>query len=253
MVVSLVQSDLVWESPAENRRSIERLIRDADAADIYLLPEMFPTGFTMQPARAAESMEGETVRWMKKLSSERNAAICGSVVISEDGNFYNRLLFVHPDGTIDKYDKRHLFTLAGEEKHYTRGEEKVIAEFRGFKICLQVCYDLRFPAFARNAEDYDLLIYVANWPEARIKAWDALLRARAIENMCYVAAVNRVGTDGNGHRYNGHSQVIDFMGDYSIDPFEDEAVVATSLDQEAMLQARQKFGFLNDRDSITVS
>src|SRR5690606_12879529 len=160
MVVSLVQSDLVWESPAENRRSIERLIRDADAADIYLLPEMFPTGFTMQPARAAESMEGETVRWMKKLSSERNAAICGSVVISEDGNFYNRLLFVHPDGTIDKYDKRHLFTLAGEEKNYTRGEEKVIAEFRGFKICLQVCYDLRFPAFARNAEDYDLLIYV---------------------------------------------------------------------------------------------
>src|SRR5690606_17940217 len=129
----------------------------------------------------------------------------------------------------------------GEEKHYTRGEEKVIVKFRGFKICLQVCYDLRFPAFARNAEDYDLLIYVANWPEARIKAWDALLRARAIENMCYVAAVNRVGTDGNGHRYNGHSQLIDFMGDYSIDPFEDEAVVATSLDQEAMLQARQKF------------
>lgn len=253
MVVSLVQSDLVWESPAENRRSIERLIRDAEDADIYLLPEMFPTGFTMQPARVAGSMDGETVNWMKNLSTDLNAAICGSVVIEENENYYNRLLFVHPDGTIDKYDKRHLFSLAGEEKYYTPGSEKVIVEFRDFKICVQVCYDLRFPAFARNTEDYDLLVYVANWPEVRIKAWDSLLRARAIENMCYVAAVNRVGTDGNGHRYNGHSQVVDFMGDYSVAPFEDEAVVAVSLDKDAMLQARQKFGFLNDRDSITVN
>ena len=253
MVISLVQSDLVWESPTETRRHIENLIRDSNQADIFLLPEMFPTGFTMEPERVAESMEGETVRWMKKLSSERNAAVCGSVVITENGNYYNRMLFVRPDGTIDKYDKRHLFSLAGEEKHYTRGEEKVVLEFRGYRICLQVCYDLRFPAFSRNMEDYDLLIYVANWPEVRIKAWDSLLRARAIENMCYVAAVNRVGVDGNGHNYNGHSQVIDFMGDYTVAPFEDESARIAAIDRDAMLKAREKFGFLNDRDSITVS
>lgn len=253
MKVSLVQSDLAWEQSSENRSRLAELIHNSEPADIFILPEMFPSGFTMQPERVAESMQGETVAWMKQLAGERDAAICGSVVISENGNFFNRMLFVRPDGSVEKYDKRHLFSLAGEEKYYKRGDEKVIVDFRGFKICLQICYDLRFPVFARNAEDYDLLIYVANWPEVRIKAWDVLLRARAIENMCYVAAVNRVGADGNGHRYNGHSQVVDFMGEYAIAPFGDEKVASVSLNRESMLEARQKLGFLNDRDSFAVT
>lgn len=253
MKVSLVQSELVWESLDENRAHIAELILQSELADIFILPEMFPSGFTMQPERVAEPMDGETVTWMKRLSAQTDAAICGSAVISEDGNYYNRMLFVKPDGSIKKYDKRHLFTLAGEDKFYTRGEEKILVEFRGFKICLQVCYDLRFPVFARNADDYDLLIYVANWPKVRIKAWDVLLRARAIENMCYVAAVNRVGVDGNGHEYNGHSQVVGPMGDYPIVPFEHESVQTVLLDRDAMLEARNKFGFLNDRDLFTVN
>lgn len=252
MKISLVQTDLIWESSIDNRNNIAALIRNSEPADIFILPEMFPSGFTMQPERVAESMQGETVVWMKQLAAEQNAALCGSVVISENGNYYNRMLFVKPDGSVEKYDKRHLFSLAGEEKHYTRGEEKVIVDFRGFKICLQVCYDLRFPVFARNAEDYDLLVYVANWPEVRIKAWDVLLRARAIENMCYVAAVNRIGADGNGHHYNGHSQLVNFMGEYPVMPFEGEAVMSVSIDRDEMLEARRKLGFLNDRDLFTV-
>ncbi len=252
MVVSLVQSILDWENPKANRERFRKLITQADTADLFVLPEMFTTGFTMNPQPVAETMEGETLAWMKNIAALKDAAICGSAVIEENGKYFNRFLFVAPNGEIYHYDKRHLFTLAGEHQQYTGGRDKVIVSFRGINICLQVCYDLRFPVFARNTEDYDLLIYTANWPKVRIAAWDALLKARAIENMCYVAAVNRIGTDANGHEYVGHSQAIDFLGAPVVEPFEREEIVSFFLNREEMLTTRKRLGFLNDRDSFTV-
>ncbi len=252
MVVSLVQSSIVWENPHANRNIFRDLVIKADKADLFVLPEMFTSGFTMNPAPVAETMGGETLTWMKDLAAHKDAAICGSVVIKENGNFYNRFLFAEPNGDVHHYDKRHLFTLAGEHQQYTGGRDKVIVSFRGVSICLQVCYDLRFPVFARNTEDYDLLIYTANWPMVRIAAWDALLKARAIENMCYVAAVNRVGVDANGHQYVGHSQAIDFLGATIIEPFEYQGTLSFTINLEEMLSTRKRLGFLNDRDSFTV-
>lgn len=252
MKVALLQYPLVWENPAANRKAFEERIKTIEKVDLILLPEMFSTGFTMSPEKVAETMDGATVRWMREMASESDAAIAGSLVMSEDGNFYNRLLFVEPSGRITSYDKRHLFSLAGEHRVYKPGTEKVVVEFRGFKICLQVCYDLRFPAFSRNVEDYDLLVYVANWPQPRIQAWNALLKARAIENMCYVAAVNRTGTDDTGHNYPGHSQIVDYLGNYVCEPSEQEGVIYAALDRDAMLESRKKFGFLDDRDQIIV-
>lgn len=252
MKVALLQYPLVWENPAANRKAFEERIKTIEKVDLILLPEMFSTGFTMSPEKVAETMDGATVRWMREMASESDAAIAGSLVMSEDGNFNNRLLFVEPSGRITSYDKRHLFSLAGEHRVYKPGTEKVVVEFRGFKICLQVCYDLRFPAFSRNVEDYDLLVYVANWPQPRIQAWNALLKARAIENMCYVAAVNRTGTDDTGHNYPGHSQIVDYLGNYVCEPSEQEGVIYAALDRDAMLESRKKFGFLDDRDQIIV-
>lgn len=252
MKVALLQYPLVWENPAANRKAFEERIKTIEKVDLILLPEMFSTGFTMSPEKVAETMDGATVGWMREMASESDAAIAGSLVMSEDGNFYNRLLFVEPSGRITSYDKRHLFSLAGEHRVYKPGTEKVVVEFRGFKICLQVCYDLRFPAFSRNVEDYDLLVYVANWPQPRIQAWNALLKARAIENMCYVAAVNRTGNDDTGHNYPGHSQIVDYLGNYVCEPSEQEGVIYAALDRDAMLESRKKFGFLDDRDQIIV-
>lgn len=252
MVVSLVQSMLDWENPKANRERFRKLITQADTSDLFVLPEMFTTGFTMNPQPVAETMDGETLAWMRDLAALKDAAICGSVVIEENGKYFNRFLLVTPDGEVHHYDKRHLFTLAGEHQQYTGGRDKVIVSYKGVSICLQVCYDLRFPVFARNTEDYDLLIYTANWPKVRIAAWDALLKARAIENMCYVAAVNRIGTDANGHEYVGHSQAIDFLGASIIEPFEHEEIVSFFLNREEMLTTRKRLGFLNDRDSFTV-
>lgn len=252
MKITLIQTVLAWESPAENREHFTQLINTIDETDLIVLPEMFSTGFTMNPEAAAESMDGETVMWMKQLSAEKNCAITGSMVIEEDGNYYNRLLFVEPEGKIHTYDKRHLFTLAGEEKVYTAGTRRAVINYRGWKICPLVCYDLRFPVFSRNTEDYDLLLYVANWPEVRIAAWDTLLKARAIENMCYVAGVNRVGQDANGHNYPGHSVVIDYLGNETANAGNTEEVITVLLDKDLLAASRQKFGFLNDRDSFTL-
>jgi omega-amidase len=174
------------------------------------------------------------------------------LVIKEDGKYYNRLLFVLPNGEIKTYNKRHLFSYAGEEKFYTAGDEKLIIDYKGFRICPLVCYDLRFPVFARNTEDYDVLLYVANWPRARILAWDTLLRARAIENMSYTIGVNRIGLDGNQHAYTGHSQIIDALGNYIVEPFEQENVITIKLDKQALIDTRKKFAFLNDRDSFKI-
>lgn len=220
--------------------------------DLIVLPEMFSSGFTMNPKAVAENMEGETVLWLQHLAKAKNAAITGSLVIEENGNYYNRLLFVFPDGKMKTYDKRHLFTLAGEHQFYTAGKDKLIVEYKGFKICPLVCYDLRFPVFSRNTEDYDLLVYLANWPKIRTNAWDILLKARAVENMCYTIGVNRIGTDANNHEYIGHSQAVDFLGDYVLEPKETEGVFIIQLDKEKLLETRKKLAFLKDRDKFKI-
>lgn len=253
MKISLIQTSLIWENPAANRNNFEKLIHSiAESTDIIVLPEMFASGFTMKPELAAETMDGATIAWMKEMAITKGSAITGSLVIEENGNYYNRLLFVLPDGKIKYYDKRHLFSLAGEDKAYTAGTEKLIVEYRGWRICPLVCYDLRFPVFSRNTEAFDLLLYVANWPSTRLVAWDSLLKARAIENMCYVAGVNRIGQDSNEHEYPGHSQLFDCLGANVIDPSVTEGVYTVVLDKENMLETRKKLGFLNDRDNFTV-
>ena len=251
MKIALLQAPLIWENPIANRKYFEeKIISITENVDLIVLPEMFTSGFTMNPKAIAETMQGETVSWLQALAKAKNIAITGSLVIQENGNFYNRLVFVFPSGEIKTFDKKHLFTLAGEDKIYTSGTEKIINEYKGFKICPLICYDLRFPVFARNTEDYDVLIYVANWPKPRINSWDALLKARAIENMCYTIGVNRIGEDPNQHHYPGHSQAIDFLGNYIIEPQETEGVFIVNLDKNTLLESRQKFGFLNDRDAF---
>ena len=253
MKISLIQTSLTWENPQVNRNNFDSLINTISGpTDLIVLPEMFSTGFTMNPAPVAETMDGETVQWMKRTAAAKDYAITGSLVIEEGGKYYNRLFFVTPEGDVKTYDKRHLFTLAGEHKAYTPGKKKLVVDYRGWKICLQVCYDLRFPVFARNIEDYDLLIYVANWPSPRVTAWDALLRARAIENMCYTVGVNRVGEDATGHIYPGHSQVVDYLGNYIVEPMAGENVLTVELGKQELEKARNKFGFLNDRDDFTL-
>ncbi|MFE3867592.1 amidohydrolase [Flavobacterium sp. LS2P90] len=253
MKVTLIQSPLIWESPKENRNYFEVKINSiSENMDLIILPEMFTTGFTMNSLNVAETMQGETITWLKALAKSKKSAITGSLVIEENNNFYNRMVFVFPSGEIQCYDKKHLFTLAGEDKVYTSGTQKVIINYLDWKICLQVCYDLRFPVFSRNSEDYDLLIYVASWPKTRINAWDALLKARAIENMSYVIGVNRTGEDDNGYQYTGHSQVVDCLGEYLFEPTESEAIFSVELNKEKMMLTRQKLGFLTDRDSFEI-
>ncbi|WP_310554610.1 nitrilase family protein [Flavobacterium sp.] len=254
MKIAIIQSSLVWENPTDNRKIFEQKINSTnETIDLFVLPEMFTSGFTMNPKNVAETMQGETVSWLKLLAKTKNCAITGSLVIEENGNYFNRLVFVFPSEEVQYYNKKHLFSLAGEDKTYTSGEEKLIVEYKGFKICPLICYDLRFPVFARNTEDYDILIYVANWPKLRINAWDVLLKARAIENMCYTIGVNRIGLDANNHEYIGHSQVIDYLGNNLIEPQEKEGVFITELDKDTMLETRKNLNFLNDRDFFQIT
>ena len=253
MKIALIQTHLSWEDPQANRDNFTNKIKSIkEKPDLIVLPETFATGFTMKPHNVAEAPDGKSVTWMKETAAEHNCAITGSLVIKEDSRYYNRMYFVEPGGKTTIYNKRHLFTLAGEDEEYTPGREKVIVDYKGWKICLQVCYDLRFPVFVRNVEDYDMLLYPANWPDQRILAWDTLLPARAIENMCYVIAVNRVGEDDKGNMHSGHSQVIDYLGGYMLEPQEADDVFIVTLDKDAKAKAREKYGFLNDRDSFTL-
>lgn len=251
MKIALIQSSLVWENPKANQNHFEEKINAiTEKVDLIVLPEMFTSGFTMHPNHLAETMQGESILWLQSLAKVQNTAITGSLVIKDNNNFYNRLVFVFPSGKIEFYDKRHLFALAGEDKIYTSGKEKLIVEYLGWKICPQVCYDLRFPVFARNVEEYDVLIYVANWPKQRINAWDILLKARSVENMCYTVGVNRIGFDNNHFEHVGHSQAIDFLGNYVMEPKDTEGVFIVELNKEKLLETRKKLGFLNDRDSF---
>jgi len=251
MKIALIQSSLFWENPTTNRNYFDEKINAiTEIIDLIVLPEMFTTGFTMNPEAVFETMQGETMLWLQSLAKAKNSAITGSLIIKENGNFYNRLVFVFPSGEIQFYDKRHLFTLAGEDKVYTSGQEKLIVDYLGWKICPLVCYDLRFPVFARNIENYDLLIYVANWPKPRINAWDILLKARSVENMCYTIGVNRIGFDNNNFEHVGHSQAIDFLGNYVLEPQVSEGVFIIELNKEKLLETRKKLGFLDDKDSF---
>jgi omega-amidase len=253
MKVSIIQTALAWEDPKANLDNFTQKINSINGGtDLVVLPEMFATGFTMNPSAVAENPDGISVTWMKETAAAQDCAITGSLVIKEDGNYYNRLFFILPDGEIYTYNKRHLFSLAGEDTFYTAGTNKLIVEYKGWKICPLVCYDLRFPVFSRNTEEYDLLLYVANWPQVRTLAWDSLLSARAIENLCYTVGVNRIGQDGNGHAYIGHSQIIDALGAYIIEPFESDDVVTVTLDKDSLHETRKKFAFLNDRDSFEI-
>lgn len=252
--IALIQTDLVWEHPKQNRINLSAKISAiSESVDIIMLPEMFTSGFTMNARTIAETMTGESVSWMLKLAKEKHAAITGSLVIKDKDKYYNRLLFVRPDGQIESYDKRHTFTLAGEHKVYEAGTNNITINYKDWKIRPLICYDLRFPVWARNTVDYDVLFYVANWPKVRITAWDTLLKARAIENMSYCIGVNRVGLDGNNFEYSGHSAAYDVLGKRldTIQP-DQEATAIVTLKKDHIVTYREKLGFLKDRDVFTL-
>ncbi|PWG06056.1 amidohydrolase [Polaribacter aquimarinus] len=248
-----IQADLAWEDSEKNITFFEHQINLLKNVDLVILPEMFTTGFTMHPEKVAEKMNGKSVSWMKKMTQKHSFAICGSLVIAENNNYYNRFVFVHPSGKIETYDKRHSFTLAGEDKVYNSGTHKLIVTYKGWKICPLICYDLRFPVWARNRENYDLLIYMANWPVARIKAWDTLLKARAIENMTYVIGVNRTGKDANNYEYSGNSLIVDYLGE-EVSSLENNkiGIIKAILNKPQQNKIREKLGFLNDKDVFKI-
>ena len=252
--ISLLQTDLIWENPKENRDRFEQLIRGLEQTDLAVLPEMFTTGFTMHSAQVAEQQPYPSLDWMRNLSKETGIGICGSLVAKDGDDYFNRLYLVLPDGREMKYDKRHLFRMANEEKHYSPGSESAIIDFRGWRIKPLICYDLRFPVWSRNRNDYDLLLYAANWPKARTSAWEALLRARAIENYCYCAGVNRVGFDRNEVAYEGASGIYDMKGVLVNEIARDrEAVVHHSLSGKELLEYREKFPVHLDADDFEIT
>lgn len=244
--VFCIQYNIVWENPEENRQAIEKLLFKNEGFNLYVLPETFSTGFTIKED-FAETMSGNTLGWIKKTAQKIEAAIMGSLIIEENGRFYNRMILVEKDGTIQFYNKFHLFNYGSEGKCFTAGEQVEIFDLMGWKIKPIICYDLRFPVAIRNVEDYDLLICVANWPHTRIEAWDTLLKARAIENQCYVVGVNRVGKDGNGLTYCGNSAIIDPMG-VVISLEKETNLFYANLNKEVINETRKKFPFLKDRD-----
>jgi omega-amidase len=257
--VSLVQGATRWHDPAGNRDYYADLIAPLHGTtDVVLLPETFTSGFSNDAIGDAETMDGPSVAWMRAQAARLGAALCGSVQLRVDGSVFNRLLWVTPDGTLQHYDKRHLFRYAREHERYAAGRERLTVEWKDWRICPLVCYDLRFPVYSRNrydverpgAPDYDLLLYVANWPAARAYAWKTLLRARAIENLCYVAGLNRVGTDGNGIDYDGDSAVIDFLGHPVSECTDAEVVVTTTLLADELAKHRERFPAMLDGDAF---
>jgi omega-amidase len=254
--LSLVQTALVWEDKAANLRHLEtELALLKGKTQVVILPELFSTGFSMQTEALAEPMDGPTVQWMRVMAQQLQLIITGSVMIKEEGHCYNRLLWVLPSGELGYYDKRHLFAFAGEDRHYRRGTKRLISSVNGFKINLQICYDLRFPVWSRQhatngVPEYDLLIYVANWPERRRLAWMSLLQARAIENQCYVIGVNRIGEDGHQIYHSGDSMVIDPLGEILFTKKDEPCVHTVTISKEQLQSYRQQFPFLRDGDAF---
>ncbi|MCM4160560.1 nitrilase family protein [Antarcticibacterium flavum] len=253
--VAVLQLDLAWENARKNLEIFSNRINALkEDVDLIVLPEMFTTGFSMNAESLAEEAEGAAFDWMKKIALEKDSAVTGSVIVKEAGNYYNRLYFIFPNGDYKTYDKKHTFTLAKEDQTYTAGKERLIVEYKGWKICPLICYDLRFPVWARNTVNYDLLIYVANWPETRIHAWDTLLQARAIENMAWCIGVNRTGKDGNEYNYNGHTAIYDCLGKSLFDHNrKEEFTEVVSIDRDSLIETRNKLKFLQDRDSFTLN
>jgi omega-amidase len=248
--ITLLQWDLSWHQALPNRRKAEELMNANPQSDLYILPEMFTTGFTMDPAEVAETMEGKTVKWIRSQAIQRKSAIAGSLVISENGHFYNRMICILPTGEITSYDKRHLFSYAGEHEHYSAGDKIVEVPIAGWNVRLLICYDLRFPVWSRNTSGTDLMIYVANWPQVRSVAWNTLLTARAIENQCFVAGVNRIGKDGNGIEYQGDTQLINAGGETIATLFDKEGAANLALSASELIQFRDRYPFLKDRDKF---
>ncbi|MFM7671888.1 MAG: amidohydrolase [Bacteroidota bacterium] len=263
LTISLLQTDLFWEEPERNRMHIDSQLEQLPpGSHITVLPEMFSTGFSMDPATHAETMEGLTLSWMKRVAGERKTILTGSVMTEEDGRYFNRLFWVLPNGQIGHYDKRHLFAFAGEDQHYTPGNKRLVASVNGWRINLQICYDLRFPVWSRQRSsydeegrfqpEYDVLIYVANWPERRSDAWKTLLRARAIENQCYVVGVNRIGKDGKGIDHRGDSTIIDPIGNVLHDCEDRNELYTTTLSPQLLTDTRERLPFLRDADGFMI-
>lgn len=272
--ITIIQTNLHWEEKAANLQMLEqKIISLKERTEIVVLPEMFSTGFSMKPEQFAETMEGETIQWMKRIAAEKKIILTGSFICRDDNTdltyetvqtaqsvpprYYNRLIWMLPNGEYGVYDKRHRFAYAGEDNHYTAGNKRLIASAKGWKINLQVCYDLRFPVWARqqtppDGAEFDVLIYVANWPERRSHAWKTLLQARAIENQCYVVGVNRIGKDGNDIYYSGDSMIIDPMGEVLYTKKDEEDIFTITLDKENLQSVRAKLPFLKDADGFMI-
>lgn len=248
--VGIVQFDQAWEDKQVNFQRIISLVEGSENIDLLVLPEMFHTGFTMNIS-LAETMDGEAMCYLKALASKKSCAVYTSFICAENGHTFNRGVFVRPDGEVSIYDKRKSFCLGGEDQYFTAGQQETIITYKNWKINLQICYDLRFPELIRNRlvgvePAYDVLLYVANWPSKRISNWDALLKARAIENQCYVLGCNRVGMDGNELNYNGHSQVIDMFGSALLEPQEQEGIYVVNMSAKELIEGRKNLPFLRD-------
>ncbi|GAC1039497.1 amidohydrolase [Pseudomonas sp. No.117] len=251
--LALLQSELAWHDPAANRAHFEGLLAEVGAVDLIILPEMFTTGFSMDSATLAEPVEGPTSAWMRAQAQRLGAVVTGSLIVQDEhGQYRNRLLWATPDGGLLHYDKRHLFRMAGEHEHYAPGAERQRIILKGWRIRPLVCYDLRFPVWSRAQDDTDLLLYVANWPAPRRHHWNRLLPARAIENLCYVAAVNRLGSDGNGHPYAGDSQVLDFQGEALVEAGAAAGIFRATLSAAALAAYRQRFPAQRDADAFSL-
>jgi len=249
--VTIIQANLIWEDAKANRQNFDAIFKNIEPniTDIIVLPEMFSTGFTTQPNNLAEKPNGTTVNWMRSWAGRLNTAIVGSLIIEEKKQYYNRLIWMPPTGVPQHYNKKHLFSLAGEHHNYSAGQQRLyINNYKGWNICPLICYDLRFPEWSRNINNYDLLLYVANWPVNRIDAWNSLLKARAIENQTYTIGVNRVGKDGNNISYNGNSAAIDFKGHTMLNIADNEFVTTLTLQKEPLVNFRKRFPFLDDKD-----
>lgn len=256
---TLIQTALHWEDKAANLAMLEeKIVAINRPTQVVLLPEMFSTGFSMRPEALAESMDDPTVQWMKQVAAARKIILTGSVIVEEGGHYFNRAIWMQPDGRWGCYNKRHLFAYAGEDKHYTAGQQRFIASVNGWRVALFVCYDLRFPVWCRQQFDaaknveYDVALYVANWPQRRSHAWKTLLQARAIENQCYVIGVNRVGEDGAGNHYSGDSMVADPLGDVLYHKADEEDTFTITLEREPLQAAREKFPFWRDADRFLI-
>lgn len=250
--LALIQFDITWENREANIAQVEKMLLHEANCDLILLPEMWSTGFSMQTDEVSENEPGPALSWMIAYAQKLNSAIAGSVSVEDKGQYYNRLYFVHPDGRVDHYDKKHLFSYGKEDDHYTPGNERKVIDYKGWRIMPVICYDLRFPVWSRNNLNYDLMIIVANWPAPRIHHWDALLKARAIENQCYLAAVNRIGKDGNGLEYPGHSAVIDMNGISLISMDDKAGVEKIAIEKDTLEHYREHYRFLQDRDAFQI-